>query len=284
MAGISSSALIGARYAENRMKYNGKELQNKEFGGGSGLEWYDYGARMQDPQIGRWHVIDSMSERYYESAPYVYVLNNPIRRIDIKGYTDWDAILKGMATTVSGVVGTVVGGAAIISPILGIGQVGGAALVSTSIPAAGLGIGMVIAGIKDNNSAGNIPGGVFEASGMAVDAAMGNDKPVARNAGSVTDLGVSVALGGVPTNARDAVVTTTLAVYTANDIYNMATGSNTSVSTKVGNTIKSVLPQSGTGSGAAPNVNTGRTDQNGAGTKKPETPNFLDPTFKGFLR
>jgi RHS repeat-associated protein len=79
---------------KNYIKYNSKELQRDEFtdanGNKSGLELYDYGARMMDPQIGRWMQIDPMADIYHSVNPYAYVSNKPIVKIDPNGMNeDW---------------------------------------------------------------------------------------------------------------------------------------------------------------------------------------------------
>ncbi|PSL43315.1 RHS repeat-associated protein [Chitinophaga niastensis] len=87
MAGISSNALKGSNYPENRMKYNGNELQNKEFSDGSGLEWFDFNARTYDQQLGRFIQIDPLIESGEREtlSPYHFAKNNPVKYNDPDG-------------------------------------------------------------------------------------------------------------------------------------------------------------------------------------------------------
>src|SRR5690606_23567935 len=70
----------------NRYLYNGKELQNE-----LGLEWYDYGARMYDPAVGRWFVVDKLADdlMQVDKSPYQYGWNNPVNLTDPDGNCPW---------------------------------------------------------------------------------------------------------------------------------------------------------------------------------------------------
>ena len=58
--------------------YNGKWDVEK-------LDWYDYGARMYDPSLGRFFTQDAYAEKYLDWTPYQYAGNNPTLFIDVNG-------------------------------------------------------------------------------------------------------------------------------------------------------------------------------------------------------
>lgn len=117
MAGISSKAVGGL---ENKIKLFGKEIQNKDFSDGSGLEWYDYGMREYDQQIGRFFRIDPIAEKFYELSTYQYCSNDPIKNVDLDGTEglDFRIYAKLVMNTVKNPNGT---SAKVLGAITGVG-------------------------------------------------------------------------------------------------------------------------------------------------------------------
>ena len=82
IASISSKKLgdAGEGTLKNTYLYNDKEL----FDDGD-LNWYDYGFRNYDPQIGRFPQLDPLTDEYPSLTPYQYASNDPITNIDVDG-------------------------------------------------------------------------------------------------------------------------------------------------------------------------------------------------------
>ncbi|MDP4117513.1 MAG: RHS repeat-associated core domain-containing protein, partial [Bacteroidota bacterium] len=81
---------------DNKYLYNGKEKQDDVLSG-TNLDWYDYGARFYDPQIGRFFTQDRLAEKFAYMSPYQFCSNNSIWLKELDGlegikYTDADGV------------------------------------------------------------------------------------------------------------------------------------------------------------------------------------------------
>ncbi len=90
IAGISSKKLgdVNEGLLDNKNLYNDKELIDE-----ADLDWYDYGFRNYDPQIGRFTQLDPLTDDYPELTPYQYASCEPIGNVDVDGLEGGSAVL-----------------------------------------------------------------------------------------------------------------------------------------------------------------------------------------------
>ncbi len=105
IAAISSRKLGDGSEGQlrNQYLYNDKELWED-----GDLNWYDYGFRNYDPQIGRFPQLDPLTWEYPELTNYQYASNNPIKNIDLDGLEGIGAI--GRATNAAAGFGNISNG------------------------------------------------------------------------------------------------------------------------------------------------------------------------------
>ena len=60
--------------------FTGKQLDQD-----GGLDWYYFGARFYDPEVGRFLGVDPLAEKYPALNPYQYTKNNPLKYVDRDG-------------------------------------------------------------------------------------------------------------------------------------------------------------------------------------------------------
>ncbi len=89
IASISSRRLGDANEGtiQNCYLHNEKELFED-----GGLNWYDYGMRNYDPQIGRFTQLDPLADEYAGMSTYQFTGNDPITNVDVDGMEPADVV------------------------------------------------------------------------------------------------------------------------------------------------------------------------------------------------
>ena len=89
VAGLSSKKLpdLNEGNIDNKNLYNDKELIDD-----ADLDWYDYGFRNYDPQIGRFPQLDPLTDDYPHYTPFQYAGNEPIANVDMDGLEEFNAL------------------------------------------------------------------------------------------------------------------------------------------------------------------------------------------------
>ena len=86
---------VAAPISDNRHRFSGKEEQAF-----LSLPYVDFGARMYNPDWGRWFTQDPLLEKYYPWAPYCYCINNPVKYVDPNGLDIWEISPTGNITMI----------------------------------------------------------------------------------------------------------------------------------------------------------------------------------------
>jgi RHS repeat-associated protein len=90
-----SSKKLGDNYEgslKNNYLYNDKELFDD-----ADLNWYDYGFRNYDPQIGRFTQLDPLTDDYPFYTPYQFAGCDPITNIDIDGLEPGNTVVQSLS-------------------------------------------------------------------------------------------------------------------------------------------------------------------------------------------
>jgi RHS repeat-associated protein len=156
IAAISSHKLgdVGEGKLTNPYQYDDKEQLDEDMG----LNWYDYGFRNYDPQIGRFIQLDPIANDFALLSPYLYSYNDPIANADFTGLFGEDIIgatagtAKTLATVTVRAVLPTASKVSVIAKLIKVATTTGIVIDIAKIASDGLNSALVTVNIGNPNS------------------------------------------------------------------------------------------------------------------------------------